>query len=83
MRYRWLITADLICNEAVGVRGPSSTGADENITANPADFVMKDGDGETCYRGRIWGDYSGFEPLDDYGEPNAGCCRIFYDGVEL
>ena len=26
--------------------------------------------------GKIWGDFDGFEPLDDFGEPNAGCTEI-------
>jgi len=39
-------------------------------------FKMYDDDGELYYSGRIVGDYTGFEPLDDYGTPNAGCTEI-------
>jgi len=43
-------------------------------------FRMKDDDGEVCYVGRIIldDDTSGFEPLDDFGMPNAGCTSIEY-----
>lgn len=39
---------------------------------------MKDGDGNIVYRGRITGRYDGFEPLYDFGIPNAGCTEIWY-----
>lgn len=41
-------------------------------------FRMKDDDGQVYYYGYIAGDYEGFEPLDDYGTPNAGCAWIEY-----
>jgi len=41
-------------------------------------FQMFDDDGIRYYSGRIIGDYQGFEPLDDYGTPNAGCTDIKY-----
>ncbi len=41
-------------------------------------FKMYDDDGEHYYSGRIVGDYDGFEPLDDYGTPNAGATEIRY-----
>ena len=43
-------------------------------------FRMKDDDGEVYYVGRIIldDDTSGFEPLDDFGMPNAGCTSIEY-----
>lgn len=28
-------------------------------------------------------DYQGFEPLDDYGTPNAGCVKMKLDGEWL
>jgi hypothetical protein len=44
-------------------------------------FRMKDDDGQVYYHGRIAGDYDGFEPLDDFGAPNAGCTSIEYRGT--
>ena len=37
---------------------------------------MCDGDGNIIYEG--WADRECFAPLDDYGEPNFGCCEIQY-----
>lgn len=45
-------------------------------------FKMYDDDGELYYSGRIISydgeDFEGFEPLDDFGTPNAGAVRIDY-----
>ena len=41
---------------------------------------MLDDDRNLYYKGRISGDYDGFEPLDDYGMPNAGATIIQYKG---
>ena len=41
-------------------------------------FRMFDDDEELYYEGTIWGDYDGFEPLDDFGMPSAGCTNIQY-----
>ena len=40
---------------------------------------MKDDDGNLYYEGLIFGDYMGFEPLDEFGMPNAGCTIIEYN----
>lgn len=45
---------------------------------NQQEFRMLDDDGELYYEGLIVGDYDGFEPLDDFGAPNAGCTTIQY-----
>jgi len=39
---------------------------------------MRDCDNIDYYKGRIIGDYTGFEPLEDYGTPNAGATDILY-----
>lgn len=47
-------------------------------------FRMFDDDGELYYTGRIFhhpdfdGCDGGFEPMDDFGMPNAGCTEIQY-----
>lgn len=84
--YRWIITKDRIAKRcggksAKGVEGPSNL--DENIKSNRSHFVLKDDDGITYYEGDIYGEYTGFEPLDDFGEPYAGCTMIFYGGEQL
>ena len=72
--YNWTITKDYIGNGAeTGLTGPSNK---SRHTANETAFRMFDDDGEHYYSGLIWGDFDGFEPLDDYGMPNAGCTEI-------
>ena len=83
MSYRWKITKDHIETDAKGICGPCDTGDDLTITDNRQHFVMKDDDGETYYEGEIYGDFDGFEPLDDFGMPNAGCTEIYYKGEQL
>ena len=85
MSYRWIITKDNIAEHGIhddtGVQGPRH--ADPTLDTNPKDFQMYDDDGELYYEGTIFGDYEGFEPLDDFGTPNAGCVGIKYDGEFL
>ena len=70
--YRWKITKDSITDgEDNGVQGPFNL--DPTLTTNATRFSLYDDDGECYYQGMIYGDFSGFEPLDDYGMPNAGC----------
>jgi hypothetical protein len=69
--YRWKITKDRIDNgRAVGVEGPRNL--DSKVKDNPTRFSLYDDDKNCYYEGMLYGDYSGFEPLDDFGMPNAG-----------
>ena len=82
--YRWVITRDLISrddDDDTGVTGPSD--ADADVTDNAAKFSMWDDDDNCYYEGMLYGDYAGFEPLDDFGTPNAGCSAIKLDGEWL
>ena len=91
--YKWIITKDFspqpgalagTNGNALGLAGPR--GADDSITADqlPDKFKMYDDDGELMYEGVcncLTTDaccVDGFEPLDDFGMPNAGCTRIDY-----
>jgi hypothetical protein len=91
-RYGWLITEDLLAaqygdlsNES-GVCGPN--GIDPAVRAkldagSGLRFRMYD-DEELYYEGRYlhldFPEVPDFEPLDDFGMPNAGCTRIdFYN----
>ena len=80
--YYWKITKDRISSadekSDKGVCGPY--GCDENLKTNASRFSMYDDDGECYYEGMIYGDYDGFEPLDDFGMPNAGCTSIKING---
>ena len=89
-KYRWRIDKDHLYNEHQGERhfevsdagryGPLYCYKGED---NPAVFTMYDDDEILYYSGIIWGEYTGFEPLDDWGAPNAGCTSIKINGKEL
>ena len=79
MTYSWIITKDLIDGEEVNVIGPRNSTFDWTKNPNAGEaFKMYDDDKELYYLGRITGNYEGFEPLDDFGMPNAGCTGIKY-----
>lgn len=79
--YRWVITKDRIDDgEATGIEGPRNL---SKITDNPARFSLYDDDEICYYEGMLYGDYSGFEPLEDFGMPNAGCTLVKMDGEWL
>ena len=50
---------------------------------NSKAWKMYDDDNILYYSGVIYGDYTGFEPLDDYGTPYAGCSEIWINGERL
>ncbi len=84
-KYRWIVTKDymriLIGNETIdrtGVEGPKNL--DLSIIANPVNWVVYDDDHNPVYAGIMWGDWEGFEPLDDFGEGDAGCTGIKLNG---
>jgi hypothetical protein len=83
--YRWIIDKDHLqphppgAKTARGTAGPFNQ--DPAITANATRFSMYDDDDECYYEGRIFGDFDGFEPLDDFGMPNAGCTKIKINGA--
>lgn len=77
---QWTITDDFIDNdrEAEGTVGPRNAdlSADEIVNHPQAKrFRMYDDDGTLYYEGSLVGEDE-FAPLDDFGEPNAGCTRI-------
>ncbi len=88
--YGWIITKDYLEGDdfeetSFGVAGPRDIPdkmLDDLIDGNGEKFRLYDDDNELYYQGRIIGDFDGFEPLDDYGEGNAGCTMIaYYDDV--
>ena len=95
MKYAWIIDVDHIADSgaepgtnsnAVGLQGPRNASADllaQLEAGQGEDFQMFDDDNNLYYEGRIVGDYSCFEPLDDFGMPNAGCTRIDVGGVTV
>ena len=85
-KYRWRITEDHLppmegYSGDVGTEGPFQCSPLVNM--NEADWECFDDDMNLCYRGKIWGDYTGFEPMDDFCQPNAGCTTIKINGEIL
>lgn len=75
--YYWKITKVFIdsLSKEVGI----SCG-DESLKINPKIFTIYDDDNNCYYQGMIYGIYNGFEPLYDFGMPNAGCTYIKLNG---
>ena len=81
-RYRWVITEDIIGDgRDTGMQGPANLNVD--LTSNRDTFELYDDDKILYAKGTIYGDYDGFEPLDDFGEGNWGCTGIKYGGKWL
>jgi len=81
MNYYWVITRDHTGENDAGVcNGDKSLHV---MNVNSSRFSMCDGDNNCYYEGMLYGDYDGFEPLDDFGAGNAGCTGIKIDGKWL
>tara|TARA_R100000808_G_C2154027_1_gene164737 strand:- start:5652 stop:5930 length:279 start_codon:yes stop_codon:yes gene_type:complete len=80
MTYRWIITADHIDgnvkSEALGFEGGSHKIDQPMPTNNETDFQLLDDDMVLYYSGKLYGDFDGFEPLDDFGMAYAGCTTV-------
>ena len=71
----WFITKDLgVCNDC---ENATPEQIEEIKKTHPHKFRMYDDDGELYYEGYS-NDDSSFDPLDDFGMPNAGCADIRY-----
>lgn len=87
MSYGWIITFDNFGRgktySVKGTVGPGAISPEHEIALKVEKgeaFRMFDDDNNLCFIGKIIGDYSGFEPLDDFGTPNSGCTGIQYRG---
>lgn len=84
--YGWVITEDLIGEgtdgDAMGPYNIDPAIQARLLAGEGRPFEMLDADGVLYYRGRLIGG-TGFEPKDDFGEPNAGCTTIKVNGEEL
>ena len=82
-KYCWIITGDSIDGgRSKGVFGPYNYNSNLRQRLNEGEgrkFRMYDDDGELYFTGLYVGDdYDLFAPLDDYGQPAAGCTSIQY-----
>ena len=81
MKTEWTITRDHLGGEeaAAGMVGPRDAAMTSEQIINHPDakrFRLYDDDRNLCYEGYLVGDDREFAPLDDFGEPNAGCTGI-------
>lgn len=94
MRYAWIIDVDHLADEdigtSVGLTGPRNAAPELIARLSNGEghrFEMRDDDGESYYLGRvIYSDpkvTEGFEPLEDFGMPNAGATSILFGGKPL
>jgi hypothetical protein len=80
--YRWIITEDIVTEgEYEGTQGPYD--CDPDLDTYPRSFELYDDDGILYAKGMLYGQYAGFEPLDDFGEGNWGCSAIKVEGKWL
>lgn len=88
--YAWVITEDNgEVDTIVGIRGPSSCHLTKDEIVNHPEakkFRLVDDDDIVYCHGYfvdLVGKASGFEPKDNFGEPELGCTKIQYyeDGV--
>jgi len=85
-KYAWVIIKDFTDfydgqkYKVVEILGPRDNKlSSEEIQKKGEKFRLYDDDMILYYEGYLCGeDYHGFEPMDDYGEPNAGCTIIEY-----
>ena len=81
--YGWKIinyNEDLFGDECLA-KGPSDLSPKLEKTLDSGigvPFKMFDDDGEWYFDGIIAGIYDGFEPLEDFGMPYAGCTEIHF-----
>lgn len=80
-KYYWQITRVFLdsLKDEIG----TSLGDESVKGTKPAIWTAYDDDDVCYYMGIIGGDYDGFEPLDDFCMPNAGCTYIKINGERL
>tara|TARA_R100000008_G_C3550207_1_gene149953 strand:+ start:418 stop:687 length:270 start_codon:yes stop_codon:yes gene_type:complete len=79
--YAWIIDKDYLNDGAEGTVGPRNPHAAslETLKAGYGEPLrLYDDDGNLQYEVRIAGNYDGFEPMDDYGRPNAATTEVRY-----
>lgn len=82
-KYGWIIDKDC-CDEAAEATGVTGPVGGLTVAAGEGEkFELYDDDENLMAKGRIVGDFVGFEPLDDIGAGYWGCTLISYGGEYL
>ena len=81
----WIITKDYTENEhypvIVEIMGPR--GCNPDLVQSIAKFEFRMYDDDLLYYSGKSTEYATFDPLDDFGAPNAGCTRIDWLNPQL
>lgn len=81
-KYAWKIHHNHLQGQPCNIVGPQDH--DEKLLDGPGKrFRLFDDDGELYFSGTLYGDYTGFEPLDDFGRDGYGCTEIHINGKRL
>jgi len=83
-KYTWVVTRDRFAgdtSDAIGKIGPSGArdrAPFDTVILQGEKFRLLNGDGDTEFVGYIYGEYTGREPLEEYGR-DYGCTDIEYE----
>ena len=82
--YTWILTQHNLLGDSsdavgqIGPRGSKKRLRFDTVISRGVQFPLRTTEGALRYAGYIPGEFSGFEPLDDYGRRN-GCTDIEYE----
>ncbi len=83
-QYTWIVTRDSILGDSsdavgkIGPRGAKNRERFDKVIIEGDHFRLLNEEGNVQFSGYILGEYTGREPLDDYGLDN-GCTAIEYE----
>jgi hypothetical protein len=81
-KYIWRIDHNYLQGQPCNIVGPQN--ADKKLLDGPGQaFKMFDDDGELFFAGTLYGHFTGFEPLEDFGREGYGCTEIHIEGKRL
>ncbi len=83
-KYTWIVSQGAIVGDSsgmvgmVGPKGAKNHARFDRVIQSGRHFRMLHPDGQMRYSGYILGEFTGFEPLDEYGA-EKGCVAIEYE----
>jgi len=77
-KYAWCITHNHLKDEDCEIIGPEKAPA-RLLSMVGKRFKLYDEEGELYFSGSLHGQYTGHEPIDDFGQPQYGCTEIRFD----
>ncbi len=83
-KYTWIVTRDRYVGDSsdavgkIGPRGETDRAPFDQVILHGEKFRLLNSSGESEFSGYIYGEYTGMEPLEEYGR-DYGCTGIEYD----